>query len=196
MKRIAVTMGEPGGIGPEVALKGIEKMRGIGSFMLVGDRDVLAEASRGLGLSYKLKEAKRPVSGEAGVVHLMHSGSARGYRKGRPTAAGGRASLRAIEKAVSLALQGAADAVVTAPISKEALRMAGAGWPGHTEMLADLTRTRDFRMMLVGGPLRVMLVTIHRALRQVPRLISRARVLGSTRTRERRECSATRRRRP
>jgi 4-hydroxythreonine-4-phosphate dehydrogenase len=181
MKRIAVTMGEPGGIGPEVALKGIEKTRGLGSFVLVGDREVLAEASRGLHRSPAIREVKRPVPGEAGVVHLIHSGSARGYRKGRPTAAGGRASLRAIEKAVSLAREGAVDAVVTAPISKEAFKMAGAGWPGHTEMLADLTRTRDFRMMLVGGPLRVMLVTIHRALRQVPRLITRARVLGTLR---------------
>jgi 4-hydroxythreonine-4-phosphate dehydrogenase len=181
MKRIAVTMGEPGGIGPEVALKGIEKTRGLGSFVLVGDRAVLAEASQGLGLSFMLKEVKRPVLGESGVVHLIHAGSARGYRKGRPTASGGRASLRAIEKAVSLALECAVDAVVTAPISKEALRMAGASWPGHTEMLAELTGTEDFRMMLAGGPLRVMLVTIHRALRQVPRLITRERVLGTIR---------------
>ena len=58
--------------------------------------------------------------------------------------------------------------MVTAPISKEALKMAGMNWPGHTEMIAELTGTKDYAMMLVGGPLRVILVTIHTALRNVP----------------------------
>jgi 4-hydroxythreonine-4-phosphate dehydrogenase len=69
------------------------------------------------------------------------------------------------------------DGIVTAPISKEALKMAGFTWPGHTEMLAEISRTKQYAMMLVGGPLRVILVTIHTALKNVPELITRQRIL-------------------
>ena len=86
-----------------------------------------------------------------------------------------------IKKAVELALRRQVDGIVTAPISKEALKMAGFKWPGHTEMLADLTNTKDYAMMLVGGPLRVILVTIHTALKNVPDLITRQRIIKTIR---------------
>lgn len=181
MKRIAVTMGEPGGIGPEVALRAVEKTRGLCSFVLVGDRAVMAEVARGLGLSFTLKETEEPCLEASGVVHLIHAGSADGFRKGGPTAAGGRASAEAVKKAVGLAMSGAVDAVVTAPISKEAWRTAGLTWPGHTEMLAEITGTKEYGMMLVGGPLRVMLATIHQPLRDVPGLITKETVLRAVR---------------
>jgi 4-hydroxythreonine-4-phosphate dehydrogenase len=69
--------------------------------------------------------------------------------------------------------------IVTAPISKEALALAGFPWPGHTEMLAEFTGTKEYAMMLVGAPLRVILVTIHTALKNVPALITTERVLGT-----------------
>jgi len=69
------------------------------------------------------------------------------------------------------------DCIVTAPISKEALKLAGFTWPGHTEMLAEFTGTREYAMMLVGGPLKVILVTIHTALKNVPGLVTKERVL-------------------
>ena len=78
--------------------------------------------------------------------------------------------------------------MVTAPISKEALKMAGMTWPGHTEMIAELTGTRDYAMMLVGGPLRVILVTIHTALRNVPDMIKQDTVLKTIRL-ARRACN-------
>jgi 4-hydroxythreonine-4-phosphate dehydrogenase len=166
MKRIAVTMGEPGGVGPEVALKALGEVGGICRHVVVGDRAVLEEAARALNLP---------------APDIVDTGRARGYEKGRPTEAGGRASQGAIKKAVDLALKGEADAIVTAPISKEALRMAGFPWPGHTEMLAELTDTTEYGMMLVGGGLRVMLVTIHKALGDVPSLITKEAVSGTIR---------------
>ena len=81
------------------------------------------------------------------------------------------------QKAVELALNKKVDGIVTAPISKEALKMAGMKWHGHTEMLAKLTNTKDYAMMLVGEPLRVILVTIHTPLRSVPDMITRESVL-------------------
>lgn len=82
---------------------------------------------------------------------------------------------------MDLALSKQVDGIVTAPISKEALKMAGLKWRGHTEMLADLTGTKDYAMMLIGGPLRVILVTIHTALRNVPDLITRQKVTRTIR---------------
>lgn len=105
----------------------------------------------------------------------------KGLPKNRPTVEGGSACTGYIKKAVELALNRQVDGIVTAPISKEALKMVGVKWPGHTEMLADLTRTKDYAMMLAGGPLKVILVTIHTALRNVPDLITRQRVLKTIR---------------
>ena len=103
------------------------------------------------------------------------------FIKNKPAAEGGYACVSYIKKAVELALDRQVDGIVTAPISKEALKMAGFKWPGHTEMLADLTDTKDYAMMLVGGPLRVILVTIHTALKNVPNLITRQKILKTIR---------------
>jgi len=181
MKRIAITMGEPGGIGPEVALRAIEAMWDDCDPVLVGDPAVFSECARNLELSYTLKTVKSPVLRESGVVHVIDSGKAGRYIKGKPSKAGGKACAAAITRAVELALAGSVDALVTAPIAKEALRMAGLNWPGHTEMLAELTGTKDYRMMLMGGHLRVILCTIHTSLASVPPLITRDNVLSAIR---------------
>jgi 4-hydroxythreonine-4-phosphate dehydrogenase len=96
---------------------------------------------------------------------------------GRPSAAGGRAAVAAVREAAALLAGGAADALVTAPVSKEALRLAGYPWPGQTEMLADLCGASDLRVLLMGGPLRVVHVSAHRALRQAIDAVSLASVL-------------------
>jgi 4-hydroxythreonine-4-phosphate dehydrogenase len=160
-------MGEPGGIGPEVAVKTLASVPAGVTPVLVGDPDVFAEAAALVGVT--------------DLPEVVRTQTAAGYEKGRPTAAGGGASAAAIRKAVEMAQAGEVEAIVTAPISKEALRMAGLPWPGHTEMLAELTGTDEYAMMLTGGGLRVMLVTIHAGLREVPGLITRARVLRTLR---------------
>jgi 4-hydroxythreonine-4-phosphate dehydrogenase len=165
-KRVAVTMGEPGGVGPEAALRAVSATGGECSPLLIGSRDVLEEASRMLKLP---------------LPEVLDTGPCPGYEKGRPTAAGGRASFDAVERAVGLAMEGRVDAIATAPISKEALRMAGLPWPGHTEMLAELTGTKEYAMVLVGGGLRVILVTIHIALRDAPSLVTKEAVLKTIR---------------
>ena len=78
-------------------------------------------------------------------------GEIKKFEKGKPAAENGKACVSYIKKAVELALNKKVDGIVTAPISKEALKLAGFKWPGHTEMLAELTDTKDYAMMLVGG---------------------------------------------
>ena len=86
----------------------------------------------------------------------------------------GAASVMFIKKAVDLAQLGCIDGIVTAPINKEAINMAGCHYPGHTELLADLTRTKESGMMIVGGPLRVMFATTHVAIKDLPSRLTQA----------------------
>jgi 4-hydroxythreonine-4-phosphate dehydrogenase len=181
MKRIAITMGEPGGVGPEVAVKAARSMKDICTPLIVGDKTVIEEALCLLKLPVRLIIAEEAATPEPDALQIIHTGPSGGYEKGKPTEAGGRASVAAIRRALELTLSGKTDALVTAPVSKEALRMAGFPWPGHTEMLAELTGTAEYAMMLMGGPLRVMLVTIHEALRDVPSLVTRESVLKTLR---------------
>lgn len=173
MKKIAITTGDPAGIGPEVALKALlsKEVSRICSPVLIGDAVVIREAS-------KLIKAEGAFPRDVEIVDLKQIKKEE-FARGKPTAASGRASAAYIKKAVELAMEKKVDGIVTAPISKEALRLAGFPWPGHTEMLAEFTRTTEYAMMLVGGPLRVILVTIHTALKNVPGLVTKEKVLGT-----------------
>jgi 4-hydroxythreonine-4-phosphate dehydrogenase len=174
---VGITMGDPAGIGPEILVKALALPRlwRLCRPVVFGRRDVLAAAAR---------RARSPVvfqpaggaPGTPGRCPLVECqpGSRAVPPLGRPTAASGRSALLAIERAVAAALAREIDAVVTAPISKEAIRKAGSPFPGHTEMLAALTGAKRHAMMLVGGPLRVSLATIHIPLSEVPRAITAA----------------------
>ncbi|MDA8431927.1 MAG: 4-hydroxythreonine-4-phosphate dehydrogenase PdxA [Nitrospiraceae bacterium] len=188
-KRLAITMGDPGGVGPEIIVRALlsPEVRGCCRPVVIGDAVVMEEALGLLGRPLKLRIIAAPDESaeSAETIDLIDAGSLKAFEKGRPTAEGGAACAGYIRKAVELATAGKVDGIVTAPISKEALKMAGLKWPGHTEMLAELTSTEDFGMMLTGGPLRVLLVTIHTALRSVPDMITRSRVLKTIRLAER-----------
>jgi len=216
MKKLAITMGDPGGIGPEIIIKAINssEVRNLCSPVVIGDASIMRDALNLLNLPLKIRivnsiTESKPAKGLIEVFHVIPphpplikggiksgivKGGMGGLKKGgsreffikkfienKPTAEGGYACVSYIKKAVELALDRQVDGIVTAPISKEALKMAGFKWPGHTEMLADLTDTKDYAMMLVGGPLRVILVTIHTALKNVPNLIARHKILKTIR---------------
>ena len=185
MKKLAVTMGDPGGIGPEIIVKALSGREPVTycTPIVIGDRKVLGEALQLLNLPTKLRVIESPEESDPshGAIEVIEAGQLKDFEIGKPTAESGRACAGYIRKAVELALQKKVDGIVTAPISKEALKMAGLKWPGHTEMLAELTATDDFAMVLAGGPLRVILVTIHTPLRRVPDLITRQAVLRTIR---------------
>lgn len=187
MKRLAITMGDPGGVGPEIIVKALSyaSIKDYCSPVVIGDRAPVEEALRLRKAHAKLRFIRLP--GESKLaslgrsIELIDMEVIKKFKKGRPTAEGGKASVSYIKKAVELALNKQVDGIVTAPISKEAWKMAGFGWPGHTEMLAELTHTKDYAMMLIGGPLKVILVTIHTSLKNVPTLITRGRILKTLR---------------
>jgi 4-hydroxythreonine-4-phosphate dehydrogenase len=203
MKKIAITMGDPGGVGPEIILKALcsSEVRNCCAPVVVGDSIVIKEALNLLNLPIKLRtnnspDESKPTKGSIEVIDvipphpplikgviksgIVKAGMGR-FEKCKPTPEGGKVCVSYIKKAVELLISKQVDGIVTAPISKEALKMAGFKWPGHTEMLADLSNTKDYAMMLIGEPLRVILVTIHTALKNVPGLITRQKILKTIR---------------
>ncbi len=184
-KTLAITMGDPNGVGPEIIAKALNfpEVKRYCTPVVIGDAYAMEAALKLLKLPIKLKTIKSPDESKtpARTINLIDSGIIKKIKEIKPTQEGGRACVSFIKKAVEFALDKKVDGLVTAPISKEALRMAGFKWPGHTEMLSDLTNTKDYAMMLVGGPLRVILVTIHTALKNVPALITRQKILKTIR---------------
>lgn len=185
MKKIAITMGDAAGVGPEIIAKALycAEIRDFCAPLVIGSRIVMQEAIYLLKLPLKLRLIKTPdecISG-IGTIELIDVEAPEGFEKGKATAKNGKACVSYIKRAVELALNKKVDGIVTAPISKEALKMAGMKWHDHTEMLAELTDTKDYAMMLVGEPLKVILVTIHTPLRSVPDMITRESVLKTIR---------------
>lgn len=180
MQNIAITMGEPGGIGPEVIVKALSsaEIRGCCVPLVIGDAEVVKEAVKLSGLTLKVRSisdmsGSRPA---AGIIEVLHVKAPSSFKKNAPSKNAGKAVVVYIKKAVELALKNEVSAIVTAPISKESLGKAGFKWPGHTELLAELTGTKDFAMMFASERLRLILATIHTPLKNVPKLIKEARV--------------------
>ncbi|MBR1214445.1 4-hydroxythreonine-4-phosphate dehydrogenase PdxA [Bradyrhizobium sp. JYMT SZCCT0180] len=163
---IAITMGDPAGIGPEVIMKALaqEAARAICNPLVIGDANRLRKAGRLVGASVAvdaLGDAKQADFAASAVQCLDLKLVPDDLPFGQVSAAAGEVAYRCIEKAVEVVQAGGAQAICTAPLSKEALHAAGHKFPGHTELLAHLTGTPEVSMMLVSSKLRVIHVTTH-----------------------------------
>ncbi len=183
---VAITMGDPAGVGPEVAVKALhhDAVWRACRPLLVGDPAVLADAASICGSRAAVTEVAAPpgaaegAAWDRGRVNVVASGGPglAEVRRGEVSAAAGDAGYRAIAGAVRLAQTGAAAATVTAPIHKEALNRAGHHFAGQTEIYAHLTGSRDYAMLLMAGPLRVVHVSTHVSLREACARVTRERV--------------------
>ncbi|MBI3637152.1 MAG: 4-hydroxythreonine-4-phosphate dehydrogenase PdxA [Candidatus Rokubacteria bacterium] len=180
-------MGDPAGVGPEITAKAAAEahVRETARLLVIGSAEIMTDAARVAGAPLTVRAVKRPedcrfADGTLEVLDLANV-DARAVPRAAVSAAAGRAAYDYIETAVRLATAGAIAAIVTAPINKEALAAAGVPHSGHTEILAALSGTRDFAMLLMGKELRVIHVTTHVALRRVPDLVTRERVLRTIR---------------
>jgi 4-hydroxythreonine-4-phosphate dehydrogenase len=185
---VAITMGDPCGVGPEIIVKALlsPEINRICVPFVIGDRLPLERALSVCGSGLKIHEITDPeevkTAPQDTILLLAHSQlSKTDIDYARPTAAAGDAVYRYICCAARFCLSGRVAAMVTAPISKEAMNRAGHDYPGHTELLAELCGSDDFVMMLAGDVLRVSLVTIHEALVDIPRLITFEQVLKTIR---------------
>jgi len=185
---IAVTMGDPCGIGPEIIARALVDAAVTAACrpVVVGDA---AAMERGIAVAGSGQEVMRITLAELanldarGRVPVLQTGdlSAADMEYGQPTKSTGEAVYRYITTGASLCMNGSVSAMATAPISKVVLNRAGHHYPGHTELLAEITGTADFVMMLAGDRLRVCLVTIHEALADVPSLLTVEKILTTIR---------------
>ncbi len=180
---IAITIGDPCGIGPEITVKALDlaKIYEKCSPIIIGDANVMRHAVQIANADIKvnavdtLDECKYQY-GEIDVLNLKNV-DLKQLKFGEVTRLGGESSFQYIVKGIKMALEGKVDAVTTGPIHKKAINLAGHKYSGHTEIFAYYTKTKDYCMMLVDKDFRVSHVTTHVALRQVPDLVKKARIL-------------------
>jgi 4-hydroxythreonine-4-phosphate dehydrogenase len=171
---IAVTMGDPAGIGPEIIAK-LWAEGGLPAAFVIGDAAILRRAVDLLGvpLEVRLVAAPGEADGRPGRIDLLAASRLPAdLAFGRIDARAGAAAYAYVERAIRLAMAGEIGAVVTAPLNKEAMKAAGIGYPGHTEILAAHSGTADFAMMLANEELRVLLVSIHLPLSEAIRRVT------------------------
>lgn len=191
---LAITMGDPAGIGPEVIVKALTSpvVWRLCRPVVIGSLPVLQRETRRLHSTLDVvpvtAPTTTPVTGSdgPGAWPVVRRGSIPvldpltaplgAFRQGQPARGPGEASFAFITTAVRLASAGHVAGMVTAPVNKEALHLAGHPYPGHTELLAHLTSAKQVGMMLLGGPLKILLVTTHQALRLVPEALTIPRV--------------------
>ncbi len=191
---VAITMGDPCGVGPEIIVKAFDSPRFTGECfpLVVGDRLPLERAIKLLGSPAVVRTMTEQMPGPfrscaprvgAGVIPLLAPACRDGSSTagltpadiecGKPSPAACEAAVSSIRTAVGLAVAGLADAVCTCPINKEQLHRQGFPFPGHTEFIRELTCAEDVVMMLAGPKLRVALATIHVSLADVPGLLTK-----------------------
>jgi 4-hydroxythreonine-4-phosphate dehydrogenase len=188
---LALTLGDPAGIGPDITLLAFaaRSVERIPPFVLLGDVGLLAARAKALGLTIPVvavasaREASERFAETLPVLPIEGPGA---IVAGKPSQAAMPAVKQSIERAVELVQQGEARAVVTNPISKAALYQDGFAYPGHTEYLAALAAGKGSPllpvMMLAAGPFKVVPITIHMPLKDVPGVLDQALILETLRT--------------
>ena len=171
---LAITMGDPAGIGPEIIVKAARRLHdriGTGSLRLlvIGSNPALEAARRQFTPDLAIAEVADTDTQWPALAAMQAGPEGEPILPGVLSADGGRFAFQAVERGVKLALAGRIGGIVTAPLNKEALNKAGYHYPGHTEMLAELTGVRGSCMMLAHGNMRVSHVTTHIALEDVPK---------------------------
>jgi 4-phospho-D-threonate 3-dehydrogenase / 4-phospho-D-erythronate 3-dehydrogenase len=179
---VGITMGDAAGIGPEVIMKALAEpeVYAMCRPVVIGDAKILERANGIVGGSSSLRRIAQPSEGrfQPGTVDCIDLDLLPGdLAFGQISAAAGDAAFRYVERAIQLAKKHEIDAICTAPLNKEALHKGGHIYPGHTEILADLTGTQDFAMMLTARNLRVIHVTTHVGLIDAVNMITPERVL-------------------
>ena len=180
---LAVTMGDPAGIGPEIAVRALlaSEVRDVSRSFLIGDARVLERAVAVCGLTASLNRIAGPeeLADRPGVIDVMHQQTAdpAALQMGKVQALGGEAAYAAIRTSIELAMAGRVAGVATTPINKESLKAAKIPFIGHTEMFADQTGAREEMTMFTISGLKIFFLTRHLSLVEACRQITRDRTL-------------------
>jgi len=180
-RHLAITMGDPAGIGPEIIVKAAQRLRprieaGDLRLMIIGSIPALERARLALTPDLAIPEISVDDAEWPALCALQAGPEGEPILPGQLSADGGRFAFQAVEQGVRLAMAGRIGGIVTAPLNKEALNKAGYHYPGHTEMLAELTGVRGSCMLLAHGNMRVSHVPTHIALEDVPKRATPERI--------------------
>ncbi len=181
--RIAITMGDPAGVGSEIIVKALSHVEIYKRCIpvVIGDYAALADAIRFCSLPIKLRDVEdvSEAKGEFGHIDFINMKRLRPgeWEYKQNSAKCGEACFQYVIYGIKQAMEGKVQAVVTAPISKESINMAGHHYSGHTEIFADYTGTKDFAMLLASRTLRVIHVSTHCSLREACDRVKKERVL-------------------
>lgn len=169
--RVAITMGDPSGIGPEITVLALSVIKENAEFTIIGDRQVFQKAKA------KIKAKADRLGGHRFIdlANINH----RNFKFGRVSAEYGRASIEYLDKALELIGENEVDSLVTGPVSKESVNKAGFVFSGHTEYLAKCTGAKDFVMMLLNNKLKISLVTRHIPLAGVPAALDKKKICST-----------------
>lgn len=179
---IAVPMGDPAGVGPEIVAKAIasKEVTDIADCVIIGDKQVMENAIRIVGANLKIHTITDPAEGDyqAGILNLidLQNVDMDVFEFGKVNGMCGKAAFGYIEKSIALANDGKVDAVSTTPINKESLRAGGVNFIGHTEIFGALTHTEDPLTMFETNGMRVFFLTRHVSLRQMLDMITKERI--------------------
>lgn len=181
LPRIAVTMGDPAGVGPEICLRLIKEIDVLQECVpiIFGDANVLERAASQCGLPFPEKVATDLESIQTPGILDLKTIRDDDFEPGTVNAKTGHAAYTYLTTAIDAAKNKSIDAIATAPLNKLALNQAGIDFPGHTEILADRTDTKDFCMMLTSQNLTCSFVTAHVGYSEVPALLTRERILDN-----------------
>jgi len=183
---VGITMGCPVGIGPEIILRFAAKKKKLGQLfpIILGDVNVLSRCANEMQVNIDTVPWQPGDPFDADKLQVIEPDASQDYsldvdnmQWGKPSKETGHAAVAYITSAVQLIKQGELDAMVTCPIAKYAIQLAGYSFPGHTEMLASLCNTENYGMMMAGKRLRVSLVTIHTPLSKVPGQITQDEII-------------------
>lgn len=180
---LAITMGDPAGAGPEIVVKALndDEVRPICRGLVIGDAGVMRAAAEIVGIPMQINAISSPeeMREDANVMNVfdLKDVDLSTLVRGRVAASAGKAAYDAIEKGTALTIEGKADAIVTAPLNKDALNQAGYHFPGHTQILAHLCGVSDAVMMLTADNLRIAHVSTHVSLRESCDLVNKERIL-------------------
>ena len=180
---VAVTLGDPAGIGPEIVVKTVadKDLFKEADCIVIGDAGVVKQAIGVTGVDLKVNCVEDPTDGDysEGVLNLldMKNIDLDKFEYGKVSAMCGAAAFDYIKKSIELTMEGKADAVATAPINKEAIRAAEIDFIGHTEIFAELTNTNDPLTMFETNGMRVFFLTRHVSLRDMLDMITKERVI-------------------
>lgn len=174
----AITLGDPAGIGPEVVVKALKdkRIQRLANFLIIGNSFVIEKTARISKIKLKIDRIQSEEELPRKGIALLNVGGISKLVFGRAIPAYGKAVLECIDAGLKLIKLKKIDVLVTAPVNKHTISQAGRLFTGHTEYLAQRTKTRNFAMMLIGGPFKIVLATRHIALKKVAKALTAEKI--------------------